>query len=54
MDPIRESLLELQEDNSGLADVVIRDTRDKNVKFVFTSDEGTEKNGVVTWTLKNV
>ena len=36
------------------ATVVIKDTLDKNVKFVSASNKGTCKNGVVTWTLKNV
>ena len=36
------------------ADVVIKDTLDKNVEFVSASDDGKEENGVVTWTLPNV
>ena len=36
------------------ADVVIKDTLDKNVEFVSASDGGVNTNGVVTWTLKEV
>ncbi len=36
------------------ADIVITDTLDKNVEFVSASDDGVEKDGVVTWTLKAV
>ena len=36
------------------ADVVIKDTLDKNVKFVSADNGGVEANGVVTWTIKNV
>ena len=36
------------------ADVVIKDTLDKNVEFVSASDEGTLASGIVTWTLKSV
>ncbi|MBQ9033688.1 MAG: DUF11 domain-containing protein, partial [Lachnospiraceae bacterium] len=36
------------------ADVTIKDTLDPNVEFVSASDEGTEDNGVVNWTIKDV
>ncbi|MBR4687220.1 MAG: DUF11 domain-containing protein, partial [Bacteroidales bacterium] len=36
------------------ADVVIKDTLDKNVEFVSADNGGTEANGVVTWTLAAV
>ena len=36
------------------ADIVIKDKLDKNVEFVEASDGGTESNGVVTWTIKDV
>ncbi|MBQ3328240.1 MAG: DUF11 domain-containing protein, partial [Clostridia bacterium] len=36
------------------ADVVIKDTLDKNVKFVSADNGGKEADGVVTWTIKNV
>ena len=36
------------------ATVTIKDTLDENVQFVSASDQGTEADGVVTWTLNNV
>ncbi|MBQ9064292.1 MAG: DUF11 domain-containing protein, partial [Blautia sp.] len=36
------------------ADIVIKDTLDKNVSFVSASDGGKNEDGVVTWTLKDV
>ena len=39
---------------SEAADVVIKDTLDKNVQFVKADNNGTQSGGVVTWTIKNV
>ena len=39
---------------SKAADIVIKDTLDRNVKFVSASDGGTEEDGTVTWTLAEV